>query len=452
MRLIRACVSAARHRSAASPGLVAWAVCIAAAGVWGAAPVPSGSPMSRPARDPDFLKRQQAEPLAPRPRVTGIEHTVLHYDKSTYCGHPRMVGFQYFGNGEIVVGHFHAPCKYEVYEDVRHANYQARAVCLLQRSTDYGRTWPKENDVVIYDCTQSWEQQDAFLSQPDAPRERYDMFKPQSMFFSQHTSPLRDICASFFLRSPDKGHTWEKVPTVLTHPAGKDYWLRRHSTPVIRMPDGRTLLAAFQMADADGGSNTEGDPAIFSSVDQGLSWQFLSRPMVDLSGEGHFNYVTLLLTPDGDLHCYTLHLKRTTEAVDGMLNAICLSISRDGGRTWGPPVPIVGQGGDCWQNPGSEGVIYRSPWPILLQDGRILVVFARRRMPGGIGGVVSADGGRTWSQEFVLRDDAKWWDLGYPVGCQLEDGRVFIAYYFNKEDGNGQGGTRYIAATFFKVE
>src|SRR6478752_6388718 len=83
----------------------------------------------------DFLQRQQNTPLAPAPVITGLTHSVLHYDKSTYCGHPRMVGFAYFGGGELLVGHFHAPSKYQVYDDVRHVAYQGRAVCLMQRST-----------------------------------------------------------------------------------------------------------------------------------------------------------------------------------------------------------------------------------------------------------------------------------------------------------------------------
>jgi hypothetical protein len=362
-----------------------------------------------------------------------------------------MVAFECWGGREIVVGHFHAPCKYQAYEDVRHANYQSRAVCLLQRSTDGGRTWPPANDVIVYDRTIPPETEHAFLYAEGSPRESYDMFAPESMFFSQNTTELREPSITFLLRSPDKGRTWEKVPTVLVHPRGSRYLLHRQDTPVIRMPDRQTLLAAFQMCDPDRQGPNEGDPAVFSSINNGLTWEFLSRPVSDRSGKGVFVYATLLLLPDGELQCYVLHLDRKTERVEGLHNAIGMCSSRDNGRTWSEARPIVGEGGGCWKNPGSEGVIYRSPWPILLRDGRILVVFARRRMPGGIGGVISRDQGRTWSEEFVLRDDAKWWDLGYPVGCQLEDGRLFVAYYFNREDGNGQGGTRYIAATSFRL-
>ena len=138
-----------------------------------------------------------------------------------------------------------------------------------------------------------------------------------------------------------------------------------------------------------------------------------------------------------------------------MKDAISVSFSDDEGNSWSDPLPIVGKGRGCWKNPKppgrSGGAAYRSPWPVLLEDGRILVMFARRRMPMGIGGVISSDGGKTWSHEFALRDDGVGGDLGYPVTCQFEDGRVFTAYYYTMPDGNKFDGTRYLAGSFFRI-
>lgn len=41
-------------------------------------------------------------------------------------------------------------------------------------------------------------------------------------------------------------------------------------------------------------------------------------------------------------------------------------------------------------------------------------------------------------------------DIGYPVGCQLDDGRIFTAYYYQMPDENKLGGTRYLAGTYFR--
>ena len=84
-----------------------------------------------------------------------------------------------------------------------------------------------------------------------------------------------------------------------------------------------------------------------------------------------------------------------------------------------------------------------------LRDGRIIVLFGRRKPPFGIGLIVSEDDGATWSAEAIIRADGSGPDLGYPVATQLDDGRIFTAYYFMEDDGNNFGGTRYIAGSTF---
>jgi hypothetical protein len=97
--------------------------------------------------------------------------------------------------------------------------------------------------------------------------------------------------------------------------------------------------------------------------------------------------------------------------------------------------------------------VYRSPWPIALKDGCILVVFARRREATGIGAVISSDNGATWSEEAIIRGgDTSVSDIGYPVGGQLDDGRVFLAYYYTEpREGGYNRAIRYIAGTHFHV-
>ncbi len=414
---------------------------------------------TKPARGPQWLRQyQQHTPLAPPPKISDIHHVKLCYDPKTYCGHPRQGIFKYFGGGEIIVGHNHAPCRYKKRSDARHGadGYHSRAKLLLQRSLDGGQTWPEDQNVVVYDETISPEAKRAFLYQPGAPREQYDMFRDESVFFFGRTYlPERDkkntVC--FALRSADKGHTWEKVPTIVENPGGADRYVHKDCPPVIRMPDGKTLLAAMTVGAP--GNN----PAIYASTDNGLSWKYRCDVVKDLSGIGRFTYAALLLLPDGQLQCYTLHITPSGYGgdryeVDGLKDAICVCNSTDGGHTWSEPAPIVGKGRDCWQpvDKRATGNFYRSPWPVLLADGRLLVLFARRRAPRGIGGTISADGGKSWSEEFVIR--AGWcscWDIGYPVACQLDDGRVFAAYYYNTPGKTSRNAIRYIAGTFFRL-
>ena len=58
----------------------------------------------------------------------------------------------------------------------------------------------------------------------------------------------------------------------------------------------------------------------------------------------------------------------------------------------------------------------------------------------------SADKGRTWGKEIVLRDDGSGRDMGYPRSVQRPDGKVVTTYYF--EDSK-TGPERYIGATIW---
>jgi hypothetical protein len=419
------------------------------------------SPIQKP--EPGYLNKQQVT-IHPAPKITGLEHIVLHYNKETYCGHPRMVNFKYFPPNEIIVGHFHAPSKYITNDDVRHISYQSRSVCLLQRSTDMGKTWPRQNEIVLFDHTISKQQKEFLANNKNSSTKNYNMFDKNSVFFFANTMqyPIDSTFTPELLeyRSIDRGRTWAEQPIPVVPPSIDDETtISKQNTPIIQMPDGKTLLGSFWVAHAlrrEAGAKYTDGSAIFYSKDQGKSWHFLSRPVRDRSGDGMFIYETLFLAQNGDLHLYAVHLSNHGVNVDGVKNAINLCVSKDGGKTWTDPVPITGKGADAWgvvdDSQATYKIVYRAPWPIQLKDGRILVVFTRRKMPAGIGGIISSDEGKTWSKEFVIRNDAKLWDEGYPVGTQLTDGRVFIAYYFNSPDEkNKQGGTRFIAGSFFTI-
>ena len=100
-----------------------------------------------------------------------------------------------------------------------------------------------------------------------------------------------------------------------------------------------------------------------------------------------------------------------------------------------------------------------SPWkrwilllPLLLHDGRIMVLSARRKLPYGIGGIVGADDGRRWSRELILGDDGTRRDVAYPEAVDLDGGRIFAAYYLTLEGGNRFGGSRFIGGSSFALK
>jgi hypothetical protein len=85
------------------------------------------------------------------------------------------------------------------------------------------------------------------------------------------------------------------------------------------------------------------------------------------------------------------------------------------------------------------------PSLIRLADGRLCLTYGYRAVPFGIRARLSGDGGKTWNQEIVLRDDGGGRDVGYPRSVQRPDGKVVTVYYFH----DTLKGERYIAATIW---
>jgi hypothetical protein len=385
---------------------------------------------------------------ASAPRIKDVKHIHLHGNRTTYCGHPRQGGLIHFGGGEIVVLHNHATVAYQKREDVQHDyyGYHARSVLLLQRSTDYGQTWPGQDEVKIWNEAAPLDEREKFvLAAFTSPRQNIDLSKPDSMvvfprtFLGPNEYGAPQMLA-FGLRSPDRGHTWERVPTLLLPPPGC-YSATPDNAPIVRLPDG-TL--AFPMRTYGGRSSVD----LYVSTDNGLSWNFRCK----ITEPSH--YPALILLKNGRLQCYNYPL------------GMCYS--DDGGKTWSKRKPIVPAAPSQWLPDDAfyhDELAHRSPAPLLLRDGRIVLLFARRiSSKRGIGMTVSEDGGKTWSPDLILRDDASMYqktkvngisteysDIGYPLACEFEDGRIFTAYYFMVEDGTTFGGARFIAGSYFRL-
>ena len=93
-------------------------------------------------------------------------------------------------------------------------------------------------------------------------------------------------------------------------------------------------------------------------------------------------------------------------------------VSTDGGHAWTWPVVITKDR----EHPADL---------IVLEDGRVLMVYGVRNDPMGARAVLSEDGGTTWDtdRKVVLEDGAPNTDCGYPSSVQLDDGRIVTLYY-----------------------
>ncbi len=394
-------------------------------------------------------------------KISNVNHIHICGGKGLYCAHPRHAGLWNFGNGELALIHPHAPWHYK--EKHPHGfgkGYKSSSVWLLQRSMDGGETWPEENNVVVYDETLPAEKRVEILFPKNPEREQIDLSAPDSIvcfgrtvlgdlrpFDENVAKPTQGRASTtcFALRSADRGRTWETKATVVRDQS-EDFDCEILGYDTVKMPDGTLIMAASL--------SSHGIVAIYGTDDDGLTWSYLAQAGHTSASYGSMHYPGLIRLPSGRVQCYMLD-------INGGTNSILMSESDDV-YNWTKPRSIVRYGASPWRDrvrhgqhfplsssfPGPK--VYRSPWPVLLRDGRIVVIFARRRAPAGIGGILSEDDGKTWSNEFIIRDDASGTDIGYALAVEVEDGRIFTAYYYMVE-GNTQETPRFIAGSFFNI-
>lgn len=107
--------------------------------------------------------------------------------------------------------------------------------------------------------------------------------------------------------------------------------------------------------------------------------------------------------------------------------------------------------GESWREisraVANAGFMGNPPALALLPDQRLALVYGFRDRPYGIRAKTSADGGVTWGDEIIVRDDAHLPDLGYPRLVVRADGKLVTTYYFN----DATSPERYIAASVLSL-
>ena len=168
---------------------------------------------------------------------------------------------------------------------------------------------------------------------------------------------------------------------------------------------------------------------LWKSTDQGANWQFQS--IIATDSEIGFREPSLLIDSNNKLICFM----RTADAKDRIATAISLDF------------------GNTWQNWQLHDAIGHPSHALSLGDGRILLVYGYRHKKYGIRARILDNRSCKLAQaflqsdEFIIRDDAASADVGYPWGLKLNDGRIFVTYYFTGADG-----IREIAASVLEVE
>ncbi len=195
-------------------------------------------------------------------------------------------------------------------------------------------------------------------------------------------------------------------------------WSPRRPSPVsaphgpILRRDGTLLYLGSECRHELGnaGGIRMGDIIAVASGDAGDNWTKLgSVPNPD---EGKFYEAHALELPNGELLGAIRHQPDFS---------IHLTRSVDGGKTWEKP----------------EFLVAGSPPSLLLHSsGTVVMSYGWRGEDPGQRIAFSRDGGKTWSLDWILRDDGPDGDLGYPSTVELADGTLYTVYYQKAHEGD----------------
>ncbi|MES2734704.1 MAG: sialidase family protein [Verrucomicrobiota bacterium] len=237
-----------------------------------------------------------------------------------------------------------------------------------------------------------------------------------SFAYQQHMNqPERLLNATFGQETPEMLKRWRLTDAATTQQqkeAEAGYWMLRSTdggvswSPRYRVPgfsphgpvsllDGRVFYAT-----------SNGKKAIAHlSEDDGLTWIPLSEMPVR-AGELH-----AVQAADGTI---IVQVRDKITTPGGTVQNTAQILSTDGGKSWTEKVKVAD---------GYPSHLLR------LKDGTLVMVYGWRKAPYGIRGKYSRDHGRTWSDEFILTDDAANWDLGYPSSVELADRSLLSVWY-----------------------
>jgi hypothetical protein len=359
-------------------------------------------------------------------RVTDIENVVVRHQSGKFTAWPANNGlWRWDAGADILVGFTSG--RYVERNGHKIADEHRNG---LARSTDGGLTWSLSSPTNYAD--------DRLTATPLT--EAIDFNAPGfalrvcGMGYHGNTR-LKAPCLYY---SYDRGHTW-KGPFLF---GGLDRMREiEGSTAITPRTDYLVLGPGECLVFASATTGPFLDKTfVIRTTDGGMSFSFLSW-VVPRSDPYRAVMSQTVRTGEMEMVSVLRRRDRPGKPTECWIDAFG---SRDGGESWSFRSRVAYTGfGNSNGNP---------PAMTRLQDGRLLVVYGNRSLRM-ILCRLSADGGRSWGREIILRDDFLkgdhgFADFGYPRVTQRADGKVVALYYFATETHREQ----HIACSIFSLE
>jgi hypothetical protein len=349
-----------------------------------------------------------------------VKHLKVYHEKGKYGGWPANNGIWIWGN-EILTGFSKA-----FHKDLgqsHNIDREKTEIHVLARSLDGGETWvvedPGKSGNLVPEALFGTQRTDVPYVPSTELTTAINFKHPEFAL----TARMAKKDKSSFWYSYDKGHHWKgpySLPTFGTSgmEARTDY-----------IVDGRK--DAFMFLTVPKKNGKEGRVICVKTSNGGKKWDLVSWIGEEPKG---FSIMPASVRLSAKELLVTTRDQKTPNAW------ISTYYSRDNGKSWESLDKAVHDAG-----------IGNPPAMIKMKDGRICLVYGYRSDPeskktSDIRARLSSDNGRTWSDEYVFRNDGAGRDIGYPRIVQRPDGKIVAVYYFTDKE---TGPERYIAATIW---
>ncbi len=340
-----------------------------------------------------------------------VEHVDVCYEMGRFAGWPANHGMWSWGD-EVVVGFTHGTLEPKVVPGHKIAEDKP-SYARQCRSLDGGRTW-------VFEAPPELAEQKAEAKEFKGG---LDFTDPELALRMEHVG-LHAGAKSYFYYSTDRCRTWNGPYLI---PDMGLSGISARTDLVVLSKDEAILFMACPKSDG-----YEGRACCAMIRDGGGSFEFLSY--IGDEPPGFTIMPASYRREDGSI----IAILREEDRFDNPNKKSRLSqfVSYDTGKTW------------VYDQMVTESIKPNPPALKQMKDGRLCLVYGHRDQPFGIRGRISADEGRSWSDEFILRTDGGNFDIGYPRLVVLPDGDLLTAYYYNTE----AQGERFISSTRFTIQ